>query len=343
MSVKKEVFGIHPSGKEVYKFEIVNKQGMKAVITNFGAILISLFVKDKKGAFQDVVLGYDSLEEYLDNHPMFGATVGRNVNRISNAKFELDGKTYLLDKNRGNHNIHSDKEHGFHKVIWDYEITGENSVCLSYLSCDMEQGFPGEVYIKMTYTLTETNGLILSYFATPNKRTILNVTNHTYFNLGGNIFFTEFCIHAKSFTPVDEDIIPTGEIREVKNTPMDLTKYSFIGDRMNSNYPQLQIEKGYDHNYVLDHPHTGFRLIAQARNMKSGIHMDVYSDMPGMQFYTSNSLKNTIGKNGAVYKKYDAFCMEPDYFPNAINTKGFEKPIFDSNKNFISTTMYQFY
>lgn len=185
---------------------------MKAVITNFGAILISLFVKDKKGNFQDVVLGYDSLEEYLDNHPMFGATVGRNVNRISNAKFELDGKTYLLDKNRGNHNIHSDKEHGFHKVIWDYEITGENSVCLSYLSCDMEQGFPGEVYIKMTYTLTETNGLILSYFATPNKRTILNVTNHTYFNLGENIFSTEFCIHAKSFTPVDEDIIPTGEI-----------------------------------------------------------------------------------------------------------------------------------
>lgn len=183
MSVKKEIFGIHPSGKEVYKFEIVNKQGMKAVITNFGAILISLFVKDKKGNFQDVVLGYDSLEEYLDNHPMFGATVGRNVNRISNAKFELDGKTYLLDKNRGNHNIHSDKEHGFHKVIWDFEITGENSVCLSYLSCDMEQGFPGEVYIKMTYTLTETNGLILSYFATPNKRTILNVTNHTYFNL----------------------------------------------------------------------------------------------------------------------------------------------------------------
>ena len=161
--------------------------------------------------------------------------------------------------------------------------------------------------------------------------------------MGENIFSTEFCIHAKSFTPVDEDIIPTGEIREVKNTPMDLTKYSFIKDRLNSNYHQLQIEKGYDHNYVLDHPHTGFRLIAQTRNMKSGIHMDVYSDMPGMQFYTSNSLKNTIGKNGVVYKKYDAFCMEPDYFPNAINTKGFEKPIFDSNKNFISTTMYQFY
>ena len=169
MSVKQEIFGVHPSGEKVYKFEIINKQGTKAVITNFGAILISLFVKDKYDNFKDVVLGYDTLEEYLDNHPMFGATVGRNVNRISNARFELDGKVYTLDKNRGNHNIHSDKEHGFHKVIWDYEITGDNSVCLSYLSCEMEQGFPGEVLIKMTYTLTETNGLILSYFATTDK------------------------------------------------------------------------------------------------------------------------------------------------------------------------------
>ncbi|RHQ96086.1 aldose epimerase family protein [Peptoclostridium sp. AF21-18] len=343
MSVKQEIFGVHPSGEKVYKFEIINKQGTKAVITNFGAILISLFVKDKYDNFKDVVLGYDTLEEYLDNHPMFGATVGRNVNRISNARFELDGKVYTLDKNRGNHNIHSDKEHGFHKVIWDYEITGDNSVCLSYLSCEMEQGFPGEVLIKMTYTLTETNGLILSYFATTDKKTILNVTNHTYFNLGGDIFDTEFCIYAKSFTPIDEDIIPTGEIRKVMNTPMDLSDYTFIGDRINSNYHQLQIENGYDHNYVLNYPHTGFRLIAQTRNQKSGIHMDIYSDMPGLQFYTSNSLKNTIGKKGVVYKRYSAFCMEPDFFPNAINIENFEKPIFDSNKNFVSTTMYQFY
>lgn len=343
MSVKQEIFGVHLSGEKVYKFEIINKQGTKAVITNFGAILISLFVKDKYDNFKDVVLGYDTLEEYLDNHPMFGATVGRNVNRISNARFELDGKVYTLDKNRGNHNIHSDKEHGFHKVIWDYEITGDNSVCLSYLSCEMEQGFPGEVLIKMTYTLTETNGLILSYFATTDKKTILNVTNHTYFNLGGDIFDTEFCIYAKSFTPIDEDIIPTGEIRKVMNTPMDLSDYTFIGDRINSNYHQLQIENGYDHNYVLNYPHTGFRLIAQTRNQKSGIHMDIYSDMPGLQFYTSNSLKNTIGKKGVVYKRYSAFCMEPDFFPNAINIENFEKPIFDSNKNFVSTTMYQFY
>lgn len=302
MSVKQEIFGVHPSGEKVYKFEIINKQGTKAVITNFGAILISLFVKDKYDNFKDVVLGYDTLEEYLDNHPMFGATVGRNVNRISNARFELDGKVYTLDKNRGNHNIHSDKEHGFHKVIWDYEITSDNSVCLSYLSCEMEQGFPGEVLIKMTYTLTETNGLILSYFATTDKKTILNVTNHTYFNLGGDIFDTEFCIYAKSFTPIDEDIIPTGEIRKVMNTPMDLSDYTFIGDRINSNYHQLQIENGYDHNYVLNYPHTGFRLIAQTRNQKSGIHMDIYSDMPGLQFYTSNSLKNTIGKKDQLLK-----------------------------------------
>ncbi len=347
MSVKQETFGIHPSGIKVYKFKIMNKQGTEAIITNFGAILISLFVKDKYGDFKDVVLGYDTLEEYLDNHPMFGATVGRNVNRISNAEFELDGVVYKLDKNRGIHNIHSDKENGFHKVIWDYDITGDNSVCLSYLSHEGEQGFPGEVSIKLTYTLTETNGLILSYFATTNKRTILNVTNHTYFNLCGhehnNIFDTEFCIHAKAFTPVNEDIIPTGEILEVKGTPMDLLHYSLIDDRVNSDYQQLQIENGYDHNYVLSNPHTGFRLIAQTRNNKSGIHMDVYSDMPGLQFYTSNSLSRTIGKEGAIYDKYGAFCMEPDFFPNAINTENFEKPIFDLNKNYISTTMYQFY
>ena len=172
---------------------------------------------------------------------------------------------------------------------------------------------------------------------------ILFVTIHRYFNLGGDIFDTEFCIYEKSFTPIDEDIIPTGEIRKVMNTPMDLSDYTFIGDRINSNYHQLQIENGYDHNYVLNYPHTGFRLIAQTRNQKSGIHMDIYSDMPGLQFYTSNSLKNTIGKKGVVYKRYSAFCMEPDFFPNAINIENFEKPIFDSNKNFVSTTMYQFY
>lgn len=346
MSVKKEIFGVHPQGEVVYKFEITNKLGTKITVSNFGAILISLLFKDKKGKLRDLVLGYDTLLDYLDNHPMFGATVGRNINRISNANFELDGKKYYLKKNRGEHNIHSDKDFGFHKVIWDYKIIENNSVCFSYLSPENDQGFPGEVYMKVTYTLTDTNALILSYYGTPTKKTILNVANHSYFNLDGHdsdIFDTEFRIKSKFFTPIDEDIIPTGEIVSVKDTPMDFTSFSNLTDRLNSNYEQLQIECGYDHNFVIDNPKTGLRLVAQAKAKQSGIHMDVYSDMPGLQFYTSNSLKETKGKNNVVYRQYSAFCMEPDYFPNAINVEGFEKPIFDSNREFLSTTIYQFY
>lgn len=347
MSVKKCNFGTLTTGKEVYRFVLENRNGTKAVVSNYGALLISLWFKDKYKIYQDLVLGYDTLSEYEYNNPMFGAVVGRNVNRISNAQFILDDKKYNLQKNRGKHNIHSDKNNGFHKVVWDYIITGENSVQFSYISPDGEQGFPGTVKVFVTYTLTETDGLILSYYASTDKKTLLNLTNHSYFNIGGNeqsdILDTLFYINADFFTPVDTDIIPTGEIISVSNTPMDFRNFSNIRERINDNYEQIKIEKGFDHNYVINNPNTGIRKVAEARNNKSGIVMELYSDMPGLQFYTSNSLNNENGKRNNVYNAYSGFCMEPDYFPNAINTEGFEKPIFDEHKEFKSTTIYQFY
>lgn len=347
MAITKEVFGNLPDGRTAYRFILENSRGTKAEITNFGAILLALWVRDHSGIYQDVVLGYDTLEEYFDNHPMFGATVGRCVNRISNASFSIGDQTYKLVKNRGNHNIHSDKEHGFHKVLWDYEITGNTSLKLTYVSVDGEQGFPGTLQVSLTYTLTEADGLMLSYYAVTNKPTLINMTNHSYFNLGGHkqkdILNTLFCIQADQYTPVDEDIIPTGELRNVGGTPMDFTTPASLRDRIHADFDQLKIEGGYDHNFVIRQPHTGIRKMAEAQDPVTGICMEVYSDSLGLQFYTSNSLASTKGKEGKVYGKYAGFCMEPDFFPNSINTEGFEKPIFTKDREYNYTTIYQFY
>lgn len=346
MGIRKEVFGQMADGRQAILFTMRNAKGMEASVTNYGAILVSLLVEDKAGSFRDVVLGYDRLEDYFDNHPMFGATVGRNVNRIRNARFQIDGQRYQLAKNRGRHNIHSDKEHGFHKVLWEYEITDENEVCFHYVSPDGEQGFPGTLNVTAYYKLTQENGLILSYRAVSDKKTLINMTNHTYFNLAGHeygdILDTEVSICADWYTPVDEDIIPTGEYLQVKGTPMDLTKPVKIRDAMIQEYPQIQLVGGYDHNFVIRNTHTGLRKMATAADPLYGIRLEVYSDLPGLQFYTGNSLKEVIGKKGAVYGKWGGFCMEPHYFPNSINTLGFETPVFDKDEEYGATILYQF-
>lgn len=346
MSVARERFGFMKDGREAFLFTIRNFRGMAVSITNYGAVLVSLLVKEGEGSFHDVVLGYDSLEEYFQNYPMFGATVGRNANRISNALFVLDEKVYHLVKNRGCHNIHSDKENGFHKVLWDYEITGNNSVKLSYRSRDGEQGFPGMLDVSVTYHLTEGDGVIISYHAVSDKRTLLNMTNHSYFNLkghgAGSIMDTEFMIQADAYTPVDKDIIPTGEICRVQGTPMDFNRPNRLDQVIKAEYGQLKLAGGFDHNFVIGNPHSGVRKMAEAVNSTAGVRMEVYSDLPGMQFYTGNSLKDVSGKNGAVYTKWSGFCMEPQYFPNSINTKGFEVPVINEGEEYKSTTIYQF-
>lgn len=346
MSIKKTVFGRLKDGREAYRFTIQNTRGMTADVTNYGAVLISLMAENKDGVFRDVVLGYDDLKGYLDNHPMFGATVGRNANRISNAEFTLEGKVWRLCRNRGPHNIHSDKEKGFHKVLWDYEITGSQAVKFYYISPDGDLGFPGEWKVSVTYTLTEGNGLIISYYGTCDRKSLINMTNHSYFNLAGHdkgeIYNTEITIFGDSYTPVNEDIIPTGEILPVNGTPMDFTVPRRICQAMAEEHPQLRLAGGYDHNYVIRNPHKGVRKIAEAADIKEQIRMEVYSDLPGMQFYTGNSLNGDFGKALAVYQKGWGFCMEPQYFPNSINTRGFEAPVFNKDEEYKTTTIYQF-
>lgn len=346
MTIKKELYGKTRKQEDVFLFTIENSKGMVAKVTNYGAVLVSLLVRNKFGILKDVVLGYDKLEDYFDNHPMFGATVGRNVNRIENAEFKIDSNVYKLKKNRGQHNIHSDKENGFHKVLWDFDIIDNNSVRFSYVSLDGEQGFPGNLNVSVTYSLTDANGLIISYRGISDKKTLINMTNHTYFNLGGHesadILSTEVSIYAKHYTPVNEDIIPTGEICLVNGTPMDFTTPKIIGDVIGRDFPQLKIVNGFDHNFVILNPNIGIRKIAKAANDFEGIKMDVYSDLPGMQFYTGNSLDKVRGKGGIIYNKRSGFCMEPHFFPNSINIDNFESPIFDKNKEYKTTTIYQF-
>ena len=346
MDIKKELFGITKEGKEAYIFTLENSKGMKAQITNYGAILVSLFVKDKYGKLKDVVLGYDKLDDYFSNDLLFGATVGRNVNRIENAEFKIDGITYHLVKNKNEHNIHSDKEAGFHKVLWNFKIVNDNAVEFYYRSFDGEQGFPGNLDISVTYSLTEANGLIISYRGISDKKTLINLTNHTYFNLkghdSGDILDTIVTIDADNYTPIKEEIIPTGQIDKVKDTPMDFRVMKFIGKEIDSGCEQLRLAQGYDHNFVLNNQDIGIRKIAEAFSRTGGISMEVYSDQMGLQFYAGNTMKETKGKGGAVYKKRGGFCMEPQFYPNSINIENFKSPLFDKGQEYKTTTIYQF-
>lgn len=346
MGIQKDLFGITKEGKEAYLFTLENSKGMKIQITNYGAILVSLFVKNKLGELKDVVLGYDKLEDYFSNDLMFGATVGRNVNRIENAEFKIDGITYHLVKNKNNHNIHSDKEAGFHKVLWDYNIVNDNAVRFYYKSFDGEQGFPGNLDISVTYSLSEANGLIISYRGISDKKTLINLTNHTYFNLNGHdsgdILDTMVTIDADYYTPIREEIIPTGEIAPVKETPMDFRNMKLIGKEIDSDCEQIKLAQGYDHNFALNNQDIGIRKIAEAFSKTSGIAMEVYSDQLGLQFYAGNTMKETVGKGGAIYKKRGGFCMEPQFYPNSINIKSFKSPVFDKGEEYKTTTIYQF-
>lgn len=346
MSVKKKYYGSTKDGRKAWLFTMENRKGMKAQVTNFGAVLTSLWAENKRGQFTDVVLGYETLEGYFDNHPMFGAIVGRNINRISDGRFEIDGVAYELQKNRGRHNIHSDKEHGFHKVLWDYEIIDDNGVTFSYVSPDGEQGFPGTLEFSVTYLLTEACGLMISYRGISDKKTLINVGSHTYFNLSGHdrneISNTKIRIFADEYTPVDAERIPTGEIASVRGTPFDFTEARMIGAELEEHAAELKSSGGYDHNFVIRHQNIGIRKAAEAEDEEEGIRMEIYSDQPGLQFYTANALESEAGKGGVVYGKHSGFCMEPQYYPNSINTEGFFSPLFDQGEEYKTTTIYQF-
>lgn len=344
--MKKELFGKTKDGKEVYLYTMENARGMKASVMNYGAILVRLIVPDKNGKAEDVCLGYDRLEDYFENGCFFGATIGPNGNRIAGARFSIDGTEYKIKVNDGPNNLHSDEELGFHKRVWDTKEDGDMSVAFYLESPDGDMGFPGNKTISVTYTLTENNEIKIAYAASSDKKTVLNMTNHSYFNLKGqgrgsieDHILTLNCSH---YTPVAEGLIPTGEIAPVAGTPMDFTKPKMIGNEIDADFEALKIGGGYDHNWVIDGWDGKLRYFAAVEEKTSGRTMKVYTDLPGVQFYAGNFVTKQTGKDGAEYDRRGGLCLETQDFPNAVNEPSFPSPVYGEGKEFTSTTIYQF-
>lgn len=345
MSIVKEKFGTAKCGKEVYAYTLSNVNGVKAKITNFGANLMSLIVPDKAGNPEDIVLGFDKLEDYYGNGSFFGATIGPSANRIAGASFEIDGKTYHIDVNDGNNNLHSHMEDGYHKRVWEAH-EGENEITFTLEGGDGEMGFPGNKKVSLTYSLSDDNALKLSYHVSADANTIVNMTNHTYFNLAGHksgrIEDQLLQINATHYTPVAPGAIPTGEIAPVAGTPMDFTKKKPIGQDIDADFEQLKLVQGYDHNYVIDGADGSLKEIAEAEDIKSGRKMKVFTTLPGVQFYAGNCIGEEKGKEGALYGPRTGFCLETQYYPDNIHHANFPMSLFGPGKDYDAVTVYQF-
>ena len=348
MAYKKELWGNMPDGREVYLYTLVNRNGVSASFTNLGAVWVNMNVPDRDGAVVDVVLGFDSAEEYLLNPPHFGAPIGRNANRIAGAKFSINGKEYKLEPNNGPNNLHSGPDL-YQSRLWDSEAEENDlgtSVSFSLFSPDGDQGFPGNANITITYTLTPDNSLDISYHMICDADTVANFTNHSYFNLdglnGADAMKQRVWIDADTYTRADEGSIPTGEFTPVKGTPMDFTVMKPIEQDINENYEALIFGGGYDHNWVLNHPQGEVSLCAASESDKTGIRMEVYTDLPGIQFYTANFLKNMTGKGGTVYEKRCCYCFETQYYPDSVNKPEFQSPVLKAGEEYKTTTIYKF-
>jgi len=350
MSVKVEPFGKTPDGQVVQMVTLANRSGVEAKIITYGGIIVSLKVPDRNGKLDDVVLGFDNLEDYITKSPYFGAITGRYANRIAGGKFTLDGTEYTLARNNGPNHLHGGIK-GFDKVVWKIErakasggILGADraELKLSYLSKDGEEGYPGNLECTVTYTLTAENELKISYEATTDKPTVVNLTNHSYWNLAGqgngDILAHELMLNADDYTPVDEGLIPTGEIRPVRGTPMDFTRPMTIGSRIK----QVDIG-GYDHNFVLNGRPGKMKLCARVYEPTSGRVMEIHTTEPGVQFYTGNFLDGSLtGKQGRVYKKHYAFCLETQHFPDSPNKPNFPSVVLRPGQKYRSQTVYSF-
>ena len=336
--------------KDIKLFTITNSNNITAKITNFGAILVSLFVPNKNGKIDDIVLGFDNLENYFTNDVCyFGSTIGRNSNRVKNACFVLNGFQYELDKNeRDKNNLHSGFN-PYNKRVLCYEIDGKkNAVSVNLISPDGDQGFPGEFNITVTYTLNDDNELIINYNGKSNKDTIANMTNHSYFNLGGHTSGTamneKLYINANKFVEVDNELIPTGNLLDVENTPMDFRKPKKIGDEINADFEQLHFTGGYDHSFVINKSKEGIEKIAMICDEKAERTMEVYSDAVGVQFYAGNFIENNkiVGKENFTYKNRSGICLETGFLPDSMNNLNFPSPILKKDKIYNSTTIYKF-
>jgi len=344
----KESFGETNEGEHVNIYTLTNLQGAQARITNYGAIVQSLLIPDRDNNFEDVVLGFETLEEYIEDDSFFGAIVGRFGNRIAGGKFTLNGTEYQLTLNEGNNHLHGGK--GFFKRVWDAEQVRSElgpALKLTYHSPHMEEGYPGNLTIEVTYTLTEENDLRIDYTATTDQPTIINPTHHSYFNLSGDltqsIIDHELMIDANGYTPTDDELIPTGEIESVDNTPMDFRQPTPIGARIDDDYEQLQIAGGYDHNWVLNNFDGSVRKVASLYDPASGRFMEIHTDEPGLQFYSGNFLDGTkTGKDGITYNYRTGLCLEAQHFPNAPNIEHFPSVTLRPDETYRQTTIYKF-
>lgn len=346
MAITTKSFGVTTDGTEVNLYTITNSKGFAAGVTDFGAILVNLFVPDRTGKTADVVLGYDSVEQYQENGSFFGATIGPSANRIDNAAFTIDGATYQLAANDGTNNLHSDYFIGYHKRVWNAKPQ-ENSVVFTLEDADGTMGFPGNKKVQVTYTVTEDNELKIEYNATSDKKTLINMTNHSYFNLAGhnagNIEGHRLYINAFHYTPVFERLIPTGDYKPVVGSPFDFRRMKPVGQDINADDIQLKYGQGYDHNFIIDGYNGNIQKVAAVEEPTTGRKMDVYTDQPGIQFYAGNCIASQTGKEGASYGKRSGLCLETQCFPDAINQSQFPDTVYGPDRPYKTTTIYKFY
>ncbi len=345
-TVMKSEFGKMPDGTVVWVYALKNSKGMEAKITTYGAAVVSLMVPDKNGKRGDVVLGCSDLDSFRRQAAFLGAIVGRYGNRIAKAQFKLDGHEYKLPNNDHGNTLHGGPQ-GFDKKVWDVRRAEPNLLELHYLSKDGEEGFPGDLNATVTYTVTENNELRIDYAATTDKPTVVNLTNHAYFNLAGqgngDILGQKMMINADHFLPVNPTLIPTGELRPVAGTPFDFRKPGPIGSRINASDEQIKIGGGYDHCWVLNKKGGELSLAARAMDPASGRVMEVLTTEPGIQFYTGNFLDGSItGKDGKVYKKRYAFCLETQHYPDSPNQPKFPTTTLNPGGKYTTTTIYKF-
>ncbi|CAN5225333.1 galactose mutarotase [soil metagenome] len=333
------------STDKLVMYSIQNKNGLKMSVTNFGGRIVSLWVPDKTNVLANVVLGYDSVQKYLTGNPYFGAMIGRYGNRIANGKFSLNGLTYQLPMNNGNNSLHGGPN-GFHNVFWDVRADS-NEIEMSYISKDGEEGYPGNLKVKVTYSLSEQNEIIIDYEGITDKPTVVNLTHHSFFNLAGegngDVLNHQMTINADKFTPVDEGLIPTGEIKSVSGTAFDFRKPHAIGERINNIDQQLTIGQGYDHNWVLNKKSNELALAATVAEPTSGRVMEVWTTEPGLQFYSGNFLNSKdIGPSGKPYQFRSAFCLEAQHYPDSPNHSSFPSTVLNPGDTYKQRTIYKF-
>lgn len=337
-------FGMTAEGKKTHLYTLTNDAGMSAAVTDMGAALVKLEVPGHDGSKKDVVLGYDTAADYEKGTCSFGAPVGRNANRIGGASLEINGVLYELEKNDNGNNLHSGTNYYNHRM-WQVTEQADDHIVFLLHSEEKDQGYPGTLDMKVTYELTEENEIRFLYDAVPDKDTIINMTNHSYFNLNGHdsgdILKHTITLDADFFTRADEESIPTGELVDVTGTPMDFRQGRMIGDEIDADYEATRFGQGYDHNWVLKNEGK-FVKVAEAAGEKSGIVMEVYTDLPGIQVYTGNFLDNEPGKDGAVYGHRAAVCFETQYFPDAVHHENFPSPICKAGEAYHTVTAYRF-